>query len=93
MESGEERIEAADFEAIPEEVEAVAEHQEVPDEEVASVKNVGAQKDRSGDQRPAVEYRNLRKRRNKDDVVRRAPKGRTFERRRRAQTKCDNGSK
>jgi hypothetical protein len=58
MKSGEERIEAkikpdveemvaTDFEAIPKQVEAVAERREVPNEEAAAVETVGAQKGRS----------------------------------------------
>jgi hypothetical protein len=59
--------------------------------EEAAVETTGTLTDRCGDQQLAVEYRNLRKRRNKDDVVRGGPKGRTFAKRCGAQRKCNNG--
>jgi hypothetical protein len=42
-------------------------------------------------QEPAVGHHNPWKRRTKDDVVRGAPKGRTFQKRRRKQPKFNNG--
>jgi hypothetical protein len=68
METGLEEVKAMDLEANPEEIDAVAEHQEVPNKE-AAVETIGALEDQSGDQQLAVEYQNLQKRWNKDDVV------------------------
>jgi hypothetical protein len=70
-------------------MEAVATHQQVPNEE-AAVEIIGAQEDRTVNQQTTVGYRNPRKRRAKDNIIRRAPNGRRFEKRRRVQTKCKN---
>jgi hypothetical protein len=51
---------------------AVADHQEVPEEE-AAVENVGATEVRSGDQQPAVGRRNPPKRRAEEQAIREAP--------------------
>jgi hypothetical protein len=67
MESSEEKLEASDLEANPEEIEALAGRQEMPNKE-AAVETMGALEDRSGDQQQAVGYRNPRKRRTKDPV-------------------------
>jgi hypothetical protein len=80
-----EEIKATGLETNPEETEAVAELQEVPDGETA-VETNRTLKDRSGDLKPAVGYRNPRKGRNKDDVVPGTPKDG-----RRAQPKRNNG--
>jgi hypothetical protein len=55
-------------------MEAVAQRQKVPKEE-AAVEAIGAPKERLGDQRVAVGYK---ERRTKDDVILETPKGRTF---------------
>jgi hypothetical protein len=79
MKSGQEEIEAeikpdaeemntTGFEASPEEIEPVAEHQEVPNEE-AALETIRIREDRSGDQRPTVGSRNPLKRRTNDNVV------------------------
>jgi hypothetical protein len=60
---------------------------EVPNEKAA------APEDWSMDEEPAVGYRNPRKKRTKDFVVRGAPKARTFEKRQRTQLKFNNGIK
>jgi hypothetical protein len=78
------------FEANPEEIEAIAEHQEVANEE-AAVETVGIGEDRSGDQRTTVGSRKLLKRRTKDHVVQGTTKGHTFRKRRPAQPKSNNG--
>jgi hypothetical protein len=62
---------------------------EVPHEE-AAVQTIGALKDRSGDQQPAVECRSPLKRRTRDDVVCGARKGLKFEKKQRTRTKCSN---
>jgi hypothetical protein len=80
------------MEANQEDMEVVEGLQEVPNEE-AVVETVGALKDLSGDQQPAVGYRNPWKRQTMDDVVSETPKGRTFEKRRRTQPKCSNGKR
>jgi hypothetical protein len=89
IKTGLEEMKATDLEVSTEEIEAVAELQEVPSEK-AAVETVGALKDRSGDQLPTVGYLNLLRRQTKDDV-RGTPKGGTFEKRRRTQSKFDNG--
>jgi hypothetical protein len=70
-------------------LEAVAEHQEVPDKE-AAMETIRALKDWSGDQQPAVEYWNPLKRRTKDSVVQGTPDGPTFEKRRWTCPGCSN---
>jgi hypothetical protein len=77
------------MELIPEEVEVVAERQKVPNEE--AVEAIGAPEDRLGDQRPGMRCRNPLKRRTKDDVVRRTPKGRALEESRLARSKQNSG--
>jgi hypothetical protein len=80
-----EGVKTTDLEVFPEEIEAVATHQEDPNEE-AAVETVGARVDRSGGKRSAVGSRSPRKRRTKDDV-RGTPKVLKFRKRRRAQPK------
>jgi hypothetical protein len=89
IKAGVEEVKATDLEVILEEVEVVAKCQKVPNEE-AAVEAIGAPKDRSGDQRPALGCKNPLKRRTKDDIVHGNPKGRTFEKRPRAQPKCNS---
>jgi hypothetical protein len=79
QEPGLEEMKATDVEVSTEEIGAVAELQEVPNEK-AAMETVRALEDRSGDQLPAVGYRNPLNGRTKDDV-RGTPKGRTFEKR------------
>jgi hypothetical protein len=55
---------------------AVAEHQEIPNDE-AAVETIGALEDRSGDQQSAVGYRTPLKRRTQDEVLRGASEGPT----------------
>jgi hypothetical protein len=57
-----------DFDANPEETEAITEHQEDPSEE-AAVETIGTLGDRSGDQRLAMGYWNPWKRWAKDNVI------------------------
>jgi hypothetical protein len=71
-----EEMKATGLEANPEETEAVAELQEIPNDE-AAVQTIRTLKDRSEDLQPAVGYRNPRKKRTKDDVVPGTPEGRT----------------
>jgi hypothetical protein len=63
---------ATEWKATQGKMEAVAEHQEVSNEE-AKVETVEAFKDRSRDQ-PAIGYQNPLKRWTQDDVVRGSPK-------------------
>jgi hypothetical protein len=79
--TGLEAANATDLVANPEEIEAVVTHQEIPND--AAMETIGSLKDRSADHRQPVGYRNPRKRRNKDNVVRGTPIGRTFVNRRR----------
>jgi hypothetical protein len=83
------KIDTMGLEASREKPEAVAMHQEVPNEEAAA-EAVGAQEDRSGDQRPTVGYRNPQKRRIKDNVVQGTPRGRMVQKRRRKGPECNN---
>jgi hypothetical protein len=83
MEANQEKLEATGMEAL-------TVNQEVPKEE-AAVETIGAPEDRSGDKRPAVGYRNARKRWTKDDLVSGTPKARTFDKRRCVQPKCNYG--
>jgi hypothetical protein len=74
------------------ESEAIAEQQEVPNEE-AAVEIVPALEDRSGDHQPAVRYRNPLKRRTQGDVIRGIHKEPTSERRRLTGPERNNGVK
>jgi hypothetical protein len=62
IKTGLEERKATSLEANQAEIEAIAEHQEVPNEE-AAMETIRALEDRSGDHQPAVGYRNPLKRR------------------------------
>jgi hypothetical protein len=78
------------MEENPEEIDAVMEHQEDPNEE-AAVETIRAFVDRSGDQQPFVGYQNPLKRRTQVDDVCEAPKKQAFEKRRWMCPECNNG--
>jgi hypothetical protein len=61
-------LEATNLESNPGEIEAIVEHQKIPNKE-AAVETVGALKDRSRDQELAVEYQNPLKKWTKDGVL------------------------
>jgi hypothetical protein len=69
MEACLEKTETTDSEANPEEIGFEWEHQEVPKEE-AVLETVGAQEDRSQDQRQSMVCRNSRKRQLRGDFAR-----------------------
>jgi hypothetical protein len=74
LEINQEKMNVTDLESNPEETEAVAVHQEVPNKE-ATVETIKTPEDRSMGPESAVEYSNQQKRRTKDDFVQGAPEG------------------
>jgi hypothetical protein len=74
-----EKVKATELETVPEEIEVVVAHQEIPNEE-APLETIRVLKDQCGDQRLAKGYWNAKKWRMKNDVVHGTHKRWTFER-------------